>query len=965
MSRAYRTHVSTGSLLAATLAGSAFAGSAAATTIAITEFYNNPSGGIIRPDASFAGDAGVEFIELFNYGSTPVDITGWRLLGTAGGATEAITGYFFDPNFLTTSIPATDPTTGNPLLEDDGITQRTNTLFSPGTDFILDPGEYMVMIGTQSFNSSRSDRTRDFLGGTQAVSIFDTFFDSYFEGVSQPNVGLLGRFTEDGDQDDGEQAPHPGSVFSQQAIANGSDALVLRTSAATGNQTAWSLAYQNDESSGESTFLATNNFTVTDFGGLDFTGVDRDSLDRTSTGGTVGVRYVQNEAIIVDSAGVEVLDTNGLVQQIFDPTIPTDTEGNPVRYPSINGNGDAIQDSFATPLTGPYTDLLSDPDRDLQPGDPGYVNGPDVLGPVDQPTFVAPDPVLQVSLVIDTGTEAGNDQAVTRVANLSQQTLAVKAVISGVADVIASGNNGRVIEITAVDDIPVSEFANYGINVLFNGTSGLGTDTDPFEVDPSILQNDGGEDFIPAGTKLYVTQSDTEFQFVFATTDDGGLNFDPLPNDNIVAEGGVFIDGNDVVALTINGVLADGFGTIGRDPSIDPSLTASEQFLYEDGWAYRNDNVGPNLNEAFNTADAQAALTETQRAQILGYDSADFTVAPEAFDTFLQFPGQDPIAIERNLDIDPSITNPAFIVDENGNPKTGQPFPIGTFDGSAIDTANLPEVVVGVRGDYSLAFGEWDAVATGQVEVSGLIGTDTVIFAFATELPAGGPDRATLLTTLNNSGIAFIDLADPELAPIPGVTDNPFYDGFDLAFEIVADGDGAFDIEWDFSAFVGQANSPFTENPGFFAFMYGTTVVAGDLNFDGVVDSDDIAEAFLFDGETEAFNAAIFAHLDLEADGVLDINDVIALLDEQFNTVLGDFNLDSAVDLIDLSVLATNFNGTGGYAEGDANGDGVIDLIDLSTLATNFGFSGAAIPEPASLALLGLGGSVMLRRRSA
>ncbi len=86
-----------------------------------------------------------------------------------------------------------------------------------------------------------------------------------------------------------------------------------------------------------------------------------------------------------------------------------------------------------------------------------------------------------------------------------------------------------------------------------------------------------------------------------------------------------------------------------------------------------------------------------------------------------------------------------------------------------------------------------------------------------------------------------------------------------------------------------------------------------------------------------------------------------------------DFNGDGTVDLLDLDVLGQNWQMAGTQSTGDANGDGTVDLLDLDLLgqqwqqsgsfASALAASGIAVPEPASVALLGLGGLAVLRRR--
>lgn len=78
-----------------------------------------------------------------------------------------------------------------------------------------------------------------------------------------------------------------------------------------------------------------------------------------------------------------------------------------------------------------------------------------------------------------------------------------------------------------------------------------------------------------------------------------------------------------------------------------------------------------------------------------------------------------------------------------------------------------------------------------------------------------------------------------------------------------------------------------------------------------------------------------------------------------------DFNGDGNVDLLDLDILGTNFGGPGDSMTGDANGDFVVDLLDLDILGSEFGTTSgtALVPEPASLAMLGLAATALVARR--
>ncbi|MEQ9454072.1 MAG: hypothetical protein RLN76_05690 [Phycisphaeraceae bacterium] len=128
----------------------------------------------------------------------------------------------------------------------------------------------------------------------------------------------------------------------------------------------------------------------------------------------------------------------------------------------------------------------------------------------------------------------------------------------------------------------------------------------------------------------------------------------------------------------------------------------------------------------------------------------------------------------------------------------------------------------------------------------------------------------------------------------------------------------------------------------------------GDFDDDGTLDPDDI-DLLVANLGDPAF--------DIDGDNDADADDLNEWVTALAGTFIGDSNLDGEVDLIDLSALASNFNGTAGWAGGNFNTDTVVDLIDLSLLASNFG-SSTTIPEPTALALLGLGLTLTTRRNA-
>ena len=146
-----------------------------------------------------------------------------------------------------------------------------------------------------------------------------------------------------------------------------------------------------------------------------------------------------------------------------------------------------------------------------------------------------------------------------------------------------------------------------------------------------------------------------------------------------------------------------------------------------------------------------------------------------------------------------------------------------------------------------------------------------------------------------------------------------------------------------------------------------TIVIPGDFNDDGNIDDGDI------DTLCDNMGDAAF---DLDGDSDSDEDDLVFLVENlvelqdgsgRVGTKRGDFNLDGYVNATDLALMQPSFGLTGiGWAGGNANCDDVVNATDLALLAENIGFAAptGAVPEPVALALLGIGGVALLRRRS-
>ncbi|MCA9265100.1 MAG: lamin tail domain-containing protein, partial [Planctomycetales bacterium] len=176
------------------------------------------------------------------------------------------------------------------------------------------------------------------------------------------------------------------------------------------------------------------------------------------------------------------------------------------------------------------------------------------------------------------------------------------------------------------------------------------------------------------------------------------------------------------------------------------------------------------------------------------------------------------------------------------------------------------------------------------------------------------------LVRLESPGTPPVD--DP--LTIPRITaDAVSYD--DLApWPVAADGEGSSLTRTAPSAFGFVASGWTAQTPSPGAVSFGQ--IGGEVTGDGAVSVGDIDVLLDMVRRGDAL-----AYADVNGDLVVDSDDVRSLLSQSFETLLGDANLDGAVDGVDFGTWNTHrFQSCGTWSTGDFNGDGVTDVSDFN-----------------------------------
>jgi len=170
-------------------------------------------------------------------------------------------------------------------------------------------------------------------------------------------------------------------------------------------------------------------------------------------------------------------------------------------------------------------------------------------------------------------------------------------IITGVIDGPITGGLPKAIELYVVKDI--SDLSRYGLESANNGNGSAGVPEFTFP-----------DDAVAAGTYIWVATETLQFNNFFGV--------DPTYTNSVAS-----INGDDAIVLYNDGQVIDVFGDVDTDGTGQP-------WEYKDGWAYRNNNTGPDGtlfdldNWSFSGPDALDGETTNAGAQT-PFPMASFT----------------------------------------------------------------------------------------------------------------------------------------------------------------------------------------------------------------------------------------------------------------------------------------------------------------------------------------------------
>ena len=434
-------------------------------------------------------------------------------------------------------------------------------------------------------------------------------------------------------------------------------------------------------------------------------------------------------------------------------------------------------------------------------------------------------------------------------------------IITGIVDGPLSGGVPKAVELYAKYDI--ADLSIYGFG---SATNGGGTDGVEFTLSGSAN----------AGDFIYIASEETGFTEFFGFA----------PNFTSSSAG---VNGDDAVELFLNGEVIDTFGDINTDGT-------GTAWDYMDGWAYRNDNTGPDgtnfifENWTFSGINALDGTTTNTTFPIGTYGGGDVVEEPLELISILEARADDKIGalvkVTGVVTVSDQFAGSAYIQDATGA--------IAIFDvlvhGEGVFMVGDSITVTGTRSVYNeqvqispVTTVEYNGVATNPIEPltitlsemvnhpAELVRIENPSFPVPGDIMFGNANY--VLTDASGTGELRIDydvedlvgLGQPETcSEVIGVVGN-YYEvsqllprfGTDMAcavpFEQTGDDlliakDKTFDVvTWNIEWFGDESNSPAAGDPDSDAIQKEAVKnVLQQLDAD-IYAVEEIADAILFD----------------------------------------------------------------------------------------------------------------------
>ncbi len=489
----------------------------------------------------------------------------------------------------------------------------------------------------------------------------------------------------------------------------------------------------------------------------------------------------------------------------------------------------------------------------------------------------------------------------------------------------------------------------------------------------------------------------------------GGLTGDVVVESTGLLHGAGTVYGN--VTVESGGTIRVGQELQPPTPGVPPTITSEDFESFTPGVAFEN-NAATGLMPDWSFHDLGSTGNDV-RFEISGADGTSSEPSEPALT------GESQMLFQTNPDID-------YANDPGGSPFAGAVAISNTLDTSrAVDIIEADIVFDGYGDDsaqtmdHKLVFGFRDinnwfslSLVAGQGSGSGVYvdvianidGDRQNVFAEAGTGSFNGsfPQDTILHTHLEHdstTGFVSFSITDPSTGDVLAeayVLDDRFkFDGLvglavnnDAAGidnltvtsvdQITVDGVQTFGVDGDFTLQAGGILALDIQDTS----TYDRLEVAGQLTAQGTLDITQVlghGDLQLGDSfDLLDFGSAVgsFAQINLPtpASGLAwDVSDLLNTgVVSIVAAIAGDLDGDGFVGLSDLDTVLNNWNQSatsGEWSEGDPSGDGFVGLADLDIVLNNWNAGSppsalANIPEPAALSLLGLGGLMLIRRRS-